>query len=343
MFELLETGRALYALAGICLLGIITRLMTKNLYKRLLKECANLSAAKNKGLKELKRRAEDTYRMNQGLRDSGAWLEHQLCELRFRGLTLNGWGNLSMQLTWLCLLLGGAGAFASYWYRLDTFYIVMYGGGAVLLSMLMMLFDSGSISGRREQLTAALQDYLENVLCPRLARNLPPEDSENENESIRSKGRIFGRQSGAGRGNILERDNGNDHGGIAERAAGMGRGDFAERASAAADQAAQAENDRTGQRGSFTVRSGTRGGASAENTGNSKRPQVRNGRRETAAATAENVQNPEGIRDIDYLKRSLEQIAASRERNRGVNENWLKELSPEEVKLIGDILKEYLV
>ena len=343
MFELLETGRALYALAGICLLGIITRLMTKNLYKRLLKECANLSAAKNKGLTELKRRAEDTYRMNQGLRDSGAWLEHQLCELRFRGLTLNGWGNLSMQLTWLCLLLGGAGAFASYWYRLDTFYIVMYGGGAVLLSMLMMLFDSGSISGRREQLTAALQDYLENVLCPRLARNLPLEDNENENESIRSKGRIFGRQSGAGRGNILERDNGNERGGIAERAAGMGRGDFAERASAAADQAAQSENDRTGQRGSFTVRSGTRGGASAENTGNSKRSQIRNGRRETAAAAAENVQNPEGIRDIDYLKRSLEQIAASRERNRGVNENWLKELSPEEVKLIGDILKEYLV
>lgn len=345
MFGLLETGRALYALAGICLLGIITRLMTKNLYKRLLKECTNLSAAKNKGLKELKRRAEDTYRMNQGLRDSSAWLEHQLGELRFRGLTLNGWGNLSMQLTWLCLLAGGAGAFASYWYRLDTFYIVMYGGGAVLLSMLLMLFDSGTVSGRREQLTAALQDYLENVLCPRLARNLPLEDNENENETVRSKGRVFGRQSGAGRGNILERDNGNERGGTAERAAGIGRGEFAERASAPMERAVPAEGDGAAQRGNFAARSGTRGGAGAppEAGGNAKRSPVRSGRRETAAAAADNNQNPEGIRDIEYLKRSLEQIAASRERNRGVNENWLKELSPEEVKLIGDILKEYLV
>lgn len=346
MLELLETGRALYVLAGICLLGIFTRLMTKNLYKRLLKECANLSAAKNKGLKELKRRAEDTYRMNQGLRDSGAWLEHQLCELRFRGMTLNGWGNLSMQLTWLCLLAGGAGAFAAYWYRLDTFYIVMYGGGAVLLSMLMMFFDSGAVGGRREQLTAALQDYLENVLCPRLARNLPLEDSENENESVRSKGRVFGRQSNAGRGNILERDNGNERGGSAERAAGAVRSEFAERTQETAERTAQADGDGTPQRGVFSARSGTRSGAAAEsggNGGNGKRQQARSGRRETAAAAAENVQNPEGIRDIDYLKRSLEQIAASRERNRGVNENWLKELSPEEVKLIGDILKEYLV
>ena len=38
MMNLLETGQALYVLAGICLLGILTRLMTRNLYKRLLKE-----------------------------------------------------------------------------------------------------------------------------------------------------------------------------------------------------------------------------------------------------------------------------------------------------------------
>ena len=49
-------------------------------------------------------------------------------------------------------------------------------------------------------------------------------------------------------------------------------------------------------------------------------------------------------RDVDYLKRSLEQIAASRERERGnrQGEDWLKDLSPDELKLISEILQEYL-
>ena len=50
------------------------------------------------------------------------------------------------------------------------------------------------------------------------------------------------------------------------------------------------------------------------------------------------------IRDVDYLKKSLEQIAASRERGRTVKqqEDWLKDLNPDELKLIGEILHEYL-
>ena len=49
-------------------------------------------------------------------------------------------------------------------------------------------------------------------------------------------------------------------------------------------------------------------------------------------------------RDVDYLKRSLEQIAASREKERTsrAGEDWLKDLNPEELKLIGEILQEYL-
>ena len=47
------------------------------------------------------------------------------------------------------------------------------------------------------------------------------------------------------------------------------------------------------------------------------------------------------IRDVDYLKRSLEQIAASRERNPREGD-WIKDLSPKELELIGEILKQYL-
>lgn len=322
MLGLLETGRALYVLAAVCLLGIVTRLATKNLYKRLLKESANMSLTKNKRLKEMKQKAENTYRMNQGMRDSGAWLEHQLNDMRFVGLTLSGWGNLSAQFTWLCLLLGGAGAFFSYWYRLDTYYIVMYGGGAVLMAMLTMLFDNGAVSGRREQLMASLQDYMENILCPRLAKSMPEDGMGDEvAETARNGGRgltrLADRVTRTGRGAAEPELHGaGGVGAVGMQAAGIGT--------------ASAGVAGTGIAGT--------GGTSSGKRGSGGRLSRRDAAKASTAATAEATGQP----DVDYLKRSLEQIAASREKNRAGGENWLKDLKPEEVQLIGDILKEYL-
>ena len=79
---------------------------------------------------------------------------------------------MSVRWTWLCLLLGGAAAFFSYWYRLDTYYVVLYGGGAVLMAMLTMLFDGGIAGDLKEQLLISLQDQIDNVVGPKMARNL---------------------------------------------------------------------------------------------------------------------------------------------------------------------------
>ena len=43
----------------------------------------------------------------------------------------------------------------------------------------------------------------------------------------------------------------------------------------------------------------------------------------------------------DELRRSLEQIAASREKSRS-DSGWLKELSSDELELVGEILQQYL-
>lgn len=315
MLQLLETGQVLYVLAGICVLGLLARMMTRNLYKRLVKESANLATAKNKSLKELKQRAENTYRMNQGLRDSSVWVEHQLSELRFRGMTLAGWSNFSMQLTWLCLLLGGTAAFFSYWYRLDTYYIVMYGGGAVLMAMLTMLFDHGVSGGWREHLVTALQDYLENVMCPRLARNLPEDNIRGENVEPARTAR-GGRLAGWRRSE--------------ERTEFSGRGEGI--------RSEMGVRSETGAR-SGTMTTGSAGVTASASAGGSSNRQRR---RDAAAASEAERGGQETGQDVDYLKRSLEQIAASREKGRSSGDNWLKDLGPEEVQVIGDILKQYL-
>lgn len=294
MLQLLETGKALYVLAVFCGLGIFTRLITGHLYKRLLKESTNLAATRNKNLKELRQKAENTYRMNQGLRDSGAWLENQLTQLRFMGITLDGWNLLSMRWLWLCLLTGAAASFAAYWYHLDTLYIVMYGGGAILMAMFGMIFDLGTTNAKKEQLTAALRDYLENVMCPRLARNLPLDSDASGNEV---------------------------------------------RAVQTAQRPLRGRRELTAVLGNAAVRE--TGTASKKNSG-------RAARRAAAAAAAAvtpiaETEELEHQTDVEYVKQSLEQIAAGKEKARALDENWLKELKPEEMKLLSDILKEYLV
>ncbi len=311
MLQLLERGQALYVLSAICLLGVITRVVTKHLYKGLLKESTNLAMTKNKSLKELRKRAENTYLVNQGMRDSGAWLDYQFYDLKAMGIRMTGWSNLCMQWTWLCLIGGGVGAFFSYWYRLDTSYIVLYGGGAVLMAMFTMLFDNGAVGGCRNQLLASLQNQLENVMGPKLMRNMPADgarsDGGTEQTGIRNVSRLTNRSVRSVRG--------------------------VQSGSEAMESATGAETLNQGQRTAVE-----RGNAGRKATMRGSRCGAQND--QTAAVVSGMEQT--NMESSDYLKRSLEQLAASRERGRSTDENWLKDLKPEEVELIGDILKQYL-
>lgn len=380
MLQLLETGKALYVLAGICVLGIMTRAITKRFYKRLIKESTNLALTKNKSLKELRQKAENTYRMNQGMSDSGAWLEHQLYEMKIMGVNLSGWSSLCMQWTWLCLLAGGLGAFLSYWYRLDTFYIVLYGGGSVLLAMITMLFDNGAAGGWREQLQAALQDYLENVMYPRMARSMSGESSQRDKTAQERSGLRGVRTVGKREGKLVRRTQtvADDRGADTDQeisGVNVFSGTVSERAEldGQMETAGAREENLTGDRNAETV--------AAESLTESRRALFGglrgNGKNRSSQKLSEGIQADseaggfEGrdargkaavggygnggtgeqgdssglktIRDLDYLRKSLEQIAACREKSRAADENWLRDLRPEEVELIGDILKQYLV
>ena len=176
MMSFLQTGKALYILAAVCLAGIISRLIAGSFYKGLIKESVNMALTKNKYLRNLKQNAEDTYRINQGMNNTRVYLERQLYGLRVMGMSIRGLDNLSGQLTLLCFLAGGAAAFLSYWYRSDNYYIVLYGTVGILSGMLTMLVDYGvNLEARRQQLLTCLQDYMENVMLPRMNRKGSPE------------------------------------------------------------------------------------------------------------------------------------------------------------------------
>lgn len=197
MMSFLQTGKALYVLAAICLAGVFSRLIAGSFYKGLIKESTNLALTKNKYLRNLKQSAEDTYRINQGMNNTRVYLERQIYGLRMLGLSVRGLDNLSGQLTLLCFLAGGGAAFLSYWYRSDNYYIVLYGTVGILAGMFTMLVDYGvNLEAKRQQLLTCLQDYMENVMWPRLNREggdyTPAAAAEGEHRepaAVRSIGR----------------------------------------------------------------------------------------------------------------------------------------------------------
>ncbi|WP_101876618.1 hypothetical protein [Lachnoclostridium edouardi] len=307
MQEFLTTGQALYVLAGICGLGVFCKWVTRILYKRLIKESKNVAMTKNKNLKMLKQRVESTYRTNSGIHNMSTYLEHQMTDFKFLGVTLTGWGNFSNQMTLLCFIAGGAASFLSYWYRSDSYYIILYGSMGILGGLFTMFVDSGvNLNEKRGQLLIALEDYMDNSLFfrPGKGRMVYQEEAS---ETARSGSRETLRERVYAGTEPNEEDN---------------QEEFAGKEGREAMKARTAAARRSSRRREAVRAAGKEGG--------------RDGSREMSGEPGLG-REMEG----DSLKHSLEQIAASRDKGK-LDQNWLKDLNPDEVRLIGEIIKEYL-
>lgn len=316
MLEFLQTGKAVYILAAVCLMGMISKLAARNLYKGLIKETSNMMLTKNKWLRELRQRAEDTYRLNQGVANTRVFVEKQIYEARLGMFTPDGWSAFSNQMTALCFLLGGGAAFWAYWYRCDSYYIVLYSSMGVLAGVFNIIVDYGAgLADKRRRLTVAIQDYLENVLWKRLGRDRLPEMEE-------AKDGLGGKQPAPSK----------------EAPVRLLRGRKREEGAVAGKGLTPAS--RGGQEGNVLA---------------SRSGQVANGKRGRSQAEEEGEKGP-GDEALSQLRKSLEQAAAGRSgqgtklekaaAKGGVElsagENWMKDLKPEEIKVLGEIIREYL-
>lgn len=331
MLQFLQTGKALYVLGAICVLGMISKLVTSSLYKRLIKETGNMALTKNKNLRALKQKTENQFLVSHGFRNASVYIEKQLYSFRFLKVSLESWDNLSVQAMLLCFLLGGAAAFGAYWYRCDPYYIVLYGAVGILSGIFLALIDnSTNIDAKRQQLADTLVDYVEN--SPHFYRNV-----ENLPTEMEKRGKIASSP-------LRARVRTEDRKGI------RNVGDLlAGEQTVVADE----KDDGTKRVGRFSVL--------PKKKEKAKDPEAQEGRKNadeirsgTEVMPHEGGDAPEGdelAKSIEHLRMSLEQIAAGRETNRQAmlrqpektkTERLKKEFNQEDLKLIGELLQEYL-
>ena len=346
MLHFLQTGKVLYVLAGICLAGIISKLVTGNLYKRLMKEIGNMALTKNKNLRALKQKTENMILVSQGIRNPVAYIERQMYGFRFMNLSLDAWDNLSVQAMILCFLVGGAAAFGSYWYRCDSYYIVLYGTMGILSGLFLVFVDNGvNTTGKRQQLADYLVDYVENSphFYRTVDKTLDNRASALSRAGIRTigrKNRTSSEESAAGEDAGIS--TGNDAVRESRNAAVEGKESKTGLSSAAVDKLATGKAHRQKQNRKFSVLKKS-----------DRKDMEKNSIQAETSVQDGQANGDELTRSISYLKQSLDQIAASREsgaweeksscqqKNEGLDKAK-KQLKPEDIQLLGEILQEYL-
>lgn len=364
-----------------CGLGVISKLVTSSLYKRLIKETGNMALTKNKNLRSLKQKTENMLMLSHGIRNTNAYIEKQLYGFRFMRLSLDGWDNLSVQAMILCFLIGGIAAFGAYWYRVDSYYIVLYGSMGILSGLSLVFVDNSvNISVKRQQLVESLIDYVDNTphFFRSVDKSVSSDGTERRAKSVAESSKFRLREMGRKNLKVVKES------AVSEELSENRREEGAERNAVFGSRLGFRNNveTREGMEIEGEIRTGQleeneHSGKSSRGSGKFSVLSRKKGRKEPAVHSVSTNKTAKGAgspgdfaperkndawaqeeelrRSIDGLKQSLEQIAASREQmksdamvtNMRVQENGgleraKRELSQEDIKLLGELLQEYL-
>ncbi len=185
MLNYLEQGMILYAMAAICVIGVITRLAANHFYKSLIRQSDNLAVAKDKQLQQMKTKYESIYRMNCGIKNTEVFVNKMQQQYRVAGIRLAVWENCSMYSAAVAFLAGAVSSLILYLNKGSAENCVMYlAGGSLMAAGMIMLSGLLGSNSNRELLENALIHYFENVLVVRSARDMPEGLSEEEQDEM---------------------------------------------------------------------------------------------------------------------------------------------------------------
>ena len=169
MLSFLQQGYFMYVAVVLCAAGMICKGISSTRYKRLIRQGKTLGNAKDKQLKQLKGRFENTYRINGSIPNIHAFVERNLREYQVGKITLKRLDELGWKLAGTILLLAGAAGYYAYWQGAGTELVSSLLGtgiaGAIVLLMWCAFCNSRD---KQAELETVLCDYLENSLVCRL-------------------------------------------------------------------------------------------------------------------------------------------------------------------------------
>lgn len=159
----MERNVLLYVLAAACAVGIISQMILKGLYDRLIRDTKNTGEPSGRFLVQLRQRFLYCTHLNEKIGDVPALIKKSLMEYRFWGMGLHQWKRFGLAAFSLAFLAAAGGC------------AILVQNGAALIQDnryfwlgALVLILSAAVSGisdtryRETVLTVGLTDYLEN-------------------------------------------------------------------------------------------------------------------------------------------------------------------------------------
>lgn len=169
LLEFLETGKMLYIMLAVSILGVLSKFLVNGRYKKLIKQSENMGAAKDKYLKQWKVKFENTYRSSNGVNNIPVYVEKNVEQYKVMGIRLNRLSRFNRLAAEFLCLGGLTAAFMTYWYTGPVRIVALYAVSGFLLGGAMILWETlCDTSGKTERLLLYIRDYFENTLAGRL-------------------------------------------------------------------------------------------------------------------------------------------------------------------------------
>ncbi|HHU70490.1 MAG TPA: hypothetical protein GXZ21_00470 [Clostridiales bacterium] len=168
---LFEEKIIMYIFAGLCGLGVLTRIILNMVYKYLVRETDAMGATKNKQLKHMKLKFETCYKLKIGVNNVDTFVDKNVYKHRFCGILLSTWENFCGQVLFLSLLLVPISAVFGVVLQIEQTTILLTGAVGILGSSILILVDkSMNLVNKKLVMHLNLEDYFENFCKVRLER-----------------------------------------------------------------------------------------------------------------------------------------------------------------------------
>ena len=157
---------------SLLLLSIICQIIIGVLYQKMIKETENMSATKNKLLKQCKLKFATCYQLNEGVANIPVFVDKFISKVSIMRISLRSIQHLSGQLMLLTVVVAGIGACREIIQgetvgKVLPYYIVSFLGLYIYFSISGLV----DLQGKKERFKTNLVDYLENHMINMLKQS----------------------------------------------------------------------------------------------------------------------------------------------------------------------------
>lgn len=160
---IMDRNVLLYVLAAACAVGVVSQIILKQIYERLIRDTNNVGEPEGRFLQQLRQRFQYCSHLNEKVGDVTAFIRKNVMEYRFWGMSLHQWqriGGGMLVISLLCAFAGTVAAVRSG--RAIVAENTYFWMGMAAAGLTAAAYGIADTKYRREYLEVRLTDYLEN-------------------------------------------------------------------------------------------------------------------------------------------------------------------------------------